>query len=291
MSTVEHCLLCGRPGWHDAEASRFLGLDGWSRHQIYRCRACSYRWLAPMPSAEDLNALYGTRYFEDPARSYSYDAQVAEQRPCFDRTAARIRAEAPGPRVLDVGAATGDFLAAARAQGLDALGVEYSEHACRRCEERGLPVQRGTLDSPALDGLTFDAIHMSHVFEHLPDPRAALRRISAILRPVGLLYVEVPYQFDGLLDMVSRLRGGTRTLDAWSIHHRSFFSPRSLRNLLAQNGFTVLSLSTFMRCRRAGRRSGARLFVLQTLLWAADQVLGRGDVISVWARRTSPSSD
>jgi SAM-dependent methyltransferase len=38
----------------------------------------------------------------------------------------------------------------------------------------------------------FDLITIFHVLEHVPDPRAALARLSAWLRPGGHLYVEVP---------------------------------------------------------------------------------------------------
>jgi SAM-dependent methyltransferase len=43
------------------------------------------------------------------------------------------------------------------------------------------------------DGMHFDLIMCCHVLEHLPDPKAAIQRMTQLLAKNGLLYIELPY--------------------------------------------------------------------------------------------------
>ena len=38
----------------------------------------------------------------------------------------------------------------------------------------------------------FDVIRLSHVIEHLPNPKATFREIHRILKPDGIIYLTVP---------------------------------------------------------------------------------------------------
>ncbi|HEX8394660.1 MAG TPA: class I SAM-dependent methyltransferase [Longimicrobium sp.] len=99
----------------------------------------------------------------------------------------------PGtPRALDVGCGAGELLARLRLAGYDAQGVEWDPAAAevgRRTS--GCPVQTGDFRAVDLPAGSFDLVVLSHVFEHLDDPRGALRRIHELLAPGGravLLY-------------------------------------------------------------------------------------------------------
>jgi SAM-dependent methyltransferase len=62
------------------------------------------------------------------------------------------------------------------------------------------------LDQPAMENwdltdvphpdASFDAIVCSHVLEHVPDDRAAMRELSRILRPDGWAIVQVPIDYE-----------------------------------------------------------------------------------------------
>jgi 2-polyprenyl-3-methyl-5-hydroxy-6-metoxy-1,4-benzoquinol methylase len=73
-------------------------------------------------------------------------------------------------RLLDVGCATGDFLASARAAGFDAQGLELSSWSCEVARGRGFRVHQKTLaefarGSPA----RFDVVSLIG-YRHLPEP-------------------------------------------------------------------------------------------------------------------------
>jgi hypothetical protein len=66
------------------------------------------------------------------------------------------------------------------------------------------------------------------VLEHLPDPRAFLRRVRAALSDDGLLYLSVPNFLQNPADLF--------TLD-----HVSRFDPRTLEAVLAADGFEIVA--------------------------------------------------
>lgn len=283
------CPLCGGTGKEDYAAGRQLHLQD-SDFRILSCQPCQIRWLHPIPSAEYLMSLYDKAYFEPDFSDYSYSKQVNETAACFNSTAMTFyqKLKFHGP-ILDVGCATGDFLLALQNIGLNGFGLELSSYAIRMAHERGLKqIISGDLLAPELDNQTFSGIHMSHVLEHFPDIHAAMARVRILLRKDGLVYIEVPYQFDSLLDQVNRyIRHSSSSFGLFSIHHCTFFTPKSLSSLLARYGFDIISLETYRPCRRAGRAASLRKNLLSGFLWLSDLIFKRGDIISVWAKPTS----
>lgn len=198
-------------------------------------------------------------------------------------------ADKQGPlALLDYGAATGDFVRASLDAGHNCIGIELSADARAVAKERKgvtlLPID--CIDEIA--DARFDAIHMNHVLEHMPDPLAHVRWCARVLKPNGLFVFEVPQQFDNDLD---RLRRGLRVggklprFNAFSLHHTYFFTPSTVATLLAKAGFTVQSLSTFNSNRTPLWPISAKNYILRLLLGTADRVHAGGNIIEVFAQR------
>lgn len=94
-------------------------------------------------------------------------------------------------RLLDVGCGNGDFLLRAKRSGWSATGIDFDSAAVDVARRRGLDVQLGTIGdlSPFA---RFDAITLSHVIEHAPDPVGLLRQLWTRLEPGGLLWMITP---------------------------------------------------------------------------------------------------
>jgi len=141
----------------------------------------------------------------------------------------------PGP-MLDVGCATGYTLQAARGLGLDATGVDVSEHAVARCRERGFKAELGAMDRIPFPDATFQVVVMKHVLEHTPRPREALAEIRRVLRPGGGVYLAVPHAgyAKSLRDpAVSRYYIPT----SHGREHFVYYTPETLTRLLREEGF------------------------------------------------------
>lgn len=280
------CPICEGTSHPDEYATQTLAL-GTTPFGVRRCSACRFRWLTPCPTSTQIESLYSQDYFEPADTPYSYEAQTQELEPCWEQRAQRFERSLEHHRILDVGCATGSFVEVAIRQGLEAFGVEPSSYAVDLAQRRGLPVMQGDLFSSGLPHDQFDGIHLSHVLEHLPDLHSSMERLSRLLIPGGLLYVEVPLQFDGVLDLYSRyIRRTVPKFSLFSVHHHYFFSLQTLQLLLERHGFEVEDSGTFLACRRAKRTPSLRKAILQSTLWMADRLVSRGDVIWAWATRS-----
>jgi SAM-dependent methyltransferase len=149
----------------------------------------------------------------------------------FDRRRlALVRAlAAPPARLLDAGAGRGRFVAAARAAGYDASGIEPSGRGAGAANVEPATIEEATVAPGSLDVVT-----LWHVLEHLEDPGAALAGIASWLRPGGGLLIGVP----NLASLQARL-GGERWYHLDVPRHRVHFTPPGLKALLRSHGLVL----------------------------------------------------
>jgi SAM-dependent methyltransferase len=130
----------------------------------------------------------------------------------------------PGDRLLEIGSGEGDFVALARAQGAEALGIELNPGAVRRAAELGRPVEPRALAEVARERPgEFDVVASFQLLEHVADPRAFFDDAVRLLRPGGLLLTAVP-------NADSWIRHQDNLLDL-PPHHVTRWTPRCLRGL------------------------------------------------------------
>jgi len=143
----------------------------------------------------------------------------------------------PPGRLLDYGCGGGFFLSAAAQRGWEPYGLEpLAGHAIYARARSGAKVVADTLRKDTFPSEFFDVVTAFQVFEHLPDPSGELAKLRRTLKQDGLLLIEVP------------------NIETWTVrvmgsHHRHFvpdhlyfFSPRTLRALVVQQGFEPLVL-------------------------------------------------
>jgi len=219
------CPLCG------GAASRWLVKNDLP---IQRCGACDNRFLAPADVPADLESLYSVDYFAGGIATgyptYQQDAPMLERN--FAERVRRIsRWRAPG-RILDVGAAYGYFVKAAREAGWDASGVELVPEVAREAAQLAQAeiVAGDFLAVPLEPG--FDVITMFDVIEHVREPLAWLVRARELLAPGGLLVIET----GDVASAWARLLGRH-----WYFldppQHLWYFTGDGLEALLARAGF------------------------------------------------------
>lgn len=272
--SAARCPLCGG-------ASLALELDalpGWggAPARLLRCRACSLRSLFPRPTRAELASasepaeprgpvrfdpasLAGTEPFESATWTGRRLAGVFSHLAWRRKVRAQLAllpALGAGEVLLDVGCGRGDLLAAARdALGCEALGIELSARAASEARRRGLRVLEGTLLEAELPRSIACATLFS-VLEHEPEPREALARLAAHLRPGGVVIVEVP-------DAGSpAARAGGRWWAALEAPaHVCHYDERALARALSDAGLRVSSLT------RGGTAAWQQLGSERLLTW------------------------
>jgi SAM-dependent methyltransferase len=208
-------------------------------------------FLDPYPGPSELEQLYSETYFTGessgtlglPGSEAEYSGFANQRLAKFSVTLDLLRKFVPPPaRLLDVGAATGEFLDLGRKAGYEVAGIELSRFAAEQARDRfGLNLFVGSLESFTA-ATPFDVIHLSHVLEHLPEPHRSLRRLRELLSARGVIYVEVPFQWNWA-ERLHHFAGRRQPFNIFSLHHRLFFRPTTLRALFQRHGFDCLHLN------------------------------------------------
>lgn len=191
---------------------------------LFRCMTCDFVYADPLP-ASDLVALYAD--LDDP----DYLAGRAYRRLQMERLVARIRALVPNARtLLDVGAATGLLVEAARDAGIDAVGVEPSRALVDEARRRSLPVHEGILPCAALGDRTFDVVACVDVIEHVSDVKGLLDQLAKVTAPGGAVVLLTPD-----VDSCARRVLGRRWWH-FRVAHVCFLSTQAMAHALASAG-------------------------------------------------------
>lgn len=292
VEEVSDCILCGAHGKTDRRWAEYLGLV--PPFGASYCAACRLRWLSPRPDAEGCKLLYSDAlYFGGKGAAPEGYAELAKGRVGYFRTrihTVREIAAAGNPlTILDYGAATGEFVRAACDEGHKCTGIELSADARATAKAVNNVSLLPADGAEQVREMQFDVVHMNHVLEHMPNPLSHLRWCHQVLRPGGLLVIEVPQQFDNDLDRLRRwLHVGGRQMrfDAYSLHHTYFFTPHAMELFLQRSGFEMLKMATFDPNSAPLRPFSVKNVILRTLLGLADRLHSGGNVIEVFSQRS-----
>jgi len=203
--------------------------------RFVECSDCGFVFINPRPNAAWLAGryeYYGEQYFTDRSKlasDFNTDRHDSELNLLRGSKGA----------LLDVGCATGSFVAAARAAGFDARGIDISSESTRYGREvLGLPLDVGDLWERRYPPESFDVVTLWATLEHLVDPNRFLSEAHRLLVPQGRIALCVPNHASlgqKLLGKRNRYVG---------IDHVNYITARSLRRLLNRHGLRTETVQT-----------------------------------------------
>jgi SAM-dependent methyltransferase len=145
-----------------------------------------------------------------------------------------MAAHCPSGRLLEIGCGDGSFLAAARSLGYEVTGMEPHRGRADRVSQRfGIPVEQAFVENDSLAPSSFDVVYHCDLLAHYPDPVRALRSMTRLLRPDGVLCFEVGI-VGGISPVWYRLGGGIGLG-----RHLWLYSYQALAKLLERSGLSV----------------------------------------------------
>lgn len=146
--------------------------------------------------------------------------------------------------LLEVGSGTGEFVKAADDLGYCVYGIEPSSWAAERARELGANVETGFLADwqPTHEDIRPTLVAMWHTLEHVPEPADLLAEVADVLRPGGVLVLEVPN-----FDSSEAARLGTAWEGAQPEDHYVQFTTKGIAALLQRTGFEVIEIAPLSR--------------------------------------------
>ncbi|MBI4405795.1 MAG: class I SAM-dependent methyltransferase [Deltaproteobacteria bacterium] len=237
-----HCPICSAPH----SPSNILFTLQWPEGPVdyFRCscgmRYSSYAVKKSAPNPYDDSYYEHTRYAEDKSRM-AYVSHLAE---FFDTV---LNQAMPSARVaMDVGCATGDFVAWLLKHGWNAHGMDISEAAVNKGRARGLPLKAAGIEELFHTPNQYDVITLWDVLEHVSDTKRTLAAIHTALKPGGFFLfktVSCISVIEKMAEALYRLSGGRIAGPLKRMYvscHLYFYTPDGLKRLLEQEGWTVL---------------------------------------------------
>ncbi len=178
MRSGDACPACEGPlsAWRRVPASE-PALAG-RRFALRRCTRCG-----TAVTAEAVPDLHDSGAFRAGDPRLLALARPLLRRFDAERLALLRRLAPPGGRIVDAGAGQGRFVAAARAAGYDAIGLEPARRGLERAAATGVALIPAGIEDAAIEGGSVDAVTVWHVLEHLEDPAKALARMRDWLVP------------------------------------------------------------------------------------------------------------
>ena len=204
-------------------------------YPLVKCKVCELVFMNPKPTRHFLDKYYSEKY--------NYDNFLVNKEQLIDtgkRTLDFVKKYKKKGKILEIGCMYGFFLKEANDYGFETYGIEKSKDAASYARNSlKLSVVSSDISDTSFKKESFDIIYMSHVIEHLIDPKAELKKIYQYLKPNSYLILKCP----NFSSLSSKLMGKN-----WSWlcppEHVYQFSPKTLSNMLISENFKIDNIST-----------------------------------------------
>lgn len=195
--------------------------------RVVKCLVCTYVYANPQPTPDTLQQMYATMTTE------TYTQEQENRQKAANKVLDTIEKHKPSKgRILDIGCSTGILLQQAKERGWDPYGVELSEQAHSYATQTLKLPHIHNIDFLKADfeNYFFDAIVLTDVIEHLPDPRKYIAKMKQLLHPDGCIYITTPNVRSWAHRLLKHKWWGIQ------LAHLHYFSAQTLQQMLASEG-------------------------------------------------------
>ncbi|HAN00663.1 MAG TPA: class I SAM-dependent methyltransferase [Marinilabiliales bacterium] len=162
---------------------------------LFECGHCKTQFLSPQPTEHRLTEIYSRDYYTswgvnnqgfDLVRKMKYQTATSYLK--------KIKKIKPEGKLLDIGCAFGFFLEAARDEGFEPFGIEFSKFSSDYAKKNisNDHVHCGTIENSPFPNQYFDVITMFDLIEHTRQPIVTFQTSVARLKQDGLIVITTP---------------------------------------------------------------------------------------------------
>lgn len=220
------------------------------QYTYVKCLDCKLIYQSPRPRYDETFLKDAYEIYEGFMPDYVFREYVVEG---WDKELREIlRFDKSRVGILDIGPAMGDFLKASQRYYTNCVAVELAENMAKYIESQlNIKVYNGSFSDIEFSE-KYSCIHMSHVIEHVPNPKDWLSKTRQILVQNGVLAVSVPNmnslprKFHLFLKRIGLKKGKWKDSARTPDH---MFEPTipSFLKFVAENGYKVLEYYTYSR--------------------------------------------
>jgi len=272
---LPNCPICACKGKtvHSGMYDRMFKAPG--KWEMSKCvnASCGLLWLNPMPNDDELWKIYVEYYTHGSEGKYTFDFirnienkyyELAYGYRNLDKPNSILpgfivnlfpteKSEldfrilgldaVPGGKMLDIGCGNGHLIKRLMKMGWNVEGMDFDPVAVEYCKSLGLNAKAGDFFELNYPSDYYDAVTLSHVIEHVPNPAKTLTEIFRILKPGGKVVMATPNSDSWLYTDVFK--------ENWlSLHppaHIHIFNLDNLGDLVKNAGFELKKAKTTVR--------------------------------------------
>ncbi len=212
-----------------------------NKFTVVKCKNCDLAFTI-LPTSHDVNKYNTVHYAENYLAGYENRKERLVKR--FMVRLKDIERHKRGGNLLDVGCSTGLFLRTVQENSIyqwKLFGIDINKNSIQFAQTKvNASFFCFSLHKKKFKKGFFDCITCFDVLEHDVDIKGNLKEIHRILKPGGLLVIQLP----NYKSVMAYLCG--QNWDWWSVpDHILHFSPSVLSKIVSENGFMVRRLFTW----------------------------------------------
>jgi len=240
MVEVKSCPICEASSFREVfKAPYFRGDD--ELFSIKECDSCHFWVTSPRPEDSELEKYYDFENYishNNSSESVMDKAYHIVRNYSLKKKVSLInRLDNGSKQLLDYGAGTGHFLAAAEESGWEVKGVEISAEA-RVVAQDSNGVELKSPESFEFVEERFSVVTLWHVLEHLPDLNKNLETFYKTLKSGGKLVIAVPNH-----ESYDSQKYGNRWAALDLPLHLWHFKKKNIADLAKKHGFKLMEVN------------------------------------------------
>jgi 2-polyprenyl-3-methyl-5-hydroxy-6-metoxy-1,4-benzoquinol methylase len=205
--------------------------------------------IKPTPSSEEITQFYANEFYTGEYKNFndsSLEVQIQDKeffegkwQNIYENILEIKKKITKNTSILDVGCGWSQALLFFKKKGFKCFGFDPAIEAVNYGIKKEINIKHAGLDGmDVFNGRKFDIISLFNVLEHLADPVKTLNQLKSILKPKGILILDVPNEFNDF-QMAGR---DVHNLKNWWVappNHLNYFNRDSLVKLLESLSFSV----------------------------------------------------
>jgi SAM-dependent methyltransferase len=205
---------------------------------IYACADCDLQFVDPMQGAP-------LEYYRSHYDAVVASAEAGLTHPGFRFIIEKIRDVtrrylSPDQRhVIDIGCGPGYVLAQIAPGGYECFGIDFNPDVVRVANEHfKIKAKVARVEDLLAVEARYDLALLIHVLEHVEDPAGLLKNIYQLLKPSGVLFIDLPNR--NRFALRRSIKNGDYPEGDYPPHHITYWSIMALTHVLSAAGYSVI---------------------------------------------------
>ena len=248
--------------------------------QVVRCNICNMQYMNPTLTRQSLKKIYNKTY----ADFWDLDKMTRKEKELHTLShEKRIRyiqkiTNLKKARLLDYGCGKAYFIRNSNkiVPSWDFYGYDFNKNI-KKIQEKVKIYYAENISKTPIKKNYFDIVTFNEVIEHFIEPKEEIKKISHYIKKGGHIYIETGNQES----LIAKIKGKKHYY--YDIYHTSYFSIKTIKKLLNENGFEIVKINDYplnYDLLRLHQKFNLKCFIRGIIYWILSKIKIRNFAIT-----------